>query len=399
MLFSGCLAADGPYPAVSGVAAAADDASVAGNNPAAMTLFEERISRFELVGSYSESTWEGSLGESGPTSTVEDSSSLIIPVASVVTPFRQDWRFGLTFLGWGAAEDYSDDWPGRYFLQEYELLYISAFPSIATRLTDRLSVAGSLALTYTTYDQRKAVPNVEPGLGDGSLTVETDGLSVGFGLSALYEFSRHTRLGFNYRSEIEPSLSGNALFSDLGPVTESILEQAGLLDARIGVTSRQPQSMNLGLYHEFSNTHTVTVDAAWIDFSRFQLAEVYVNGDQIVENRQSFDDAYAVSGSYSWPVAEGWRLGVGGFYVGDVIGDNNRTMTLRLDDIWSLGAGFQWRWRPDRVINATLNYLTLGDAPVQSPEIPDIGRVSGRYTSRDTVYLRVSLSIGPGRAQ
>lgn len=394
ILVVGQLSADGPYPAVSGMAASADDAAVAGNNPAAMTLFDERASRFELVGSYSESTWEGRAGEEGPDTSVHSSDSLVVPVASFVVPFREDWRFGFTFLGWGAGEDYGDDWPGRYFLQEYELLYVSAFPSIATRLTDRLSVAGSLALTYTTYDQRKAVPNVEPGLDDGTLKVETDGLSVGFGISALYEFSPQTRLGFNYRSEIEPSLNGNAKFSDLGPITEQILQQAGLLGARIDVTSRQPQSMNLGVYHDFPNTHTVTADAAWIDFSRFKLAEAYVNGDRIVENEQSFEDALAVSGSYSWPLAEGWRMGVGGFYVSDMIGDNNRTMMLRLDEIWSVGVGFRWQWRPDRVVNFSLNYLTVGDAPVETPEIPGVGQASGRYTSRDTVYARMSLSLG-----
>jgi long-chain fatty acid transport protein len=395
-LFAAQLWADGPYPAFSGVAASADDAGVAGTNPAAMTLFDEREFRFELLGSYSESSWEGTLGNSGLTSTEDDSGSLVLPIGSMVTPLSDDWRFGFTVLGSGFSEEFEDDWVGRYFLQEYELLYISAFPSVATRLTDKLSVAGSLMLTHTTYDQRKAVPNIEPGIGDGTLIVETDGLSVGWGVSALYEFSPDTRLGFNFRSEIEPSLEGKAEFSNLGPITEGILNQAGLLNANIDVNSRQPASVNLGFYHDFENTHTLTVDGAWIDFSRYTLAEVFVNGNQIVENRQSFDDAIAFAGSYSWPVADGWRLGIGGFHVSDVIGDNNRTLTLRLDDIWSFGVGFRWQWRPDRTVNVTFNYLTLGDAPVETPDIPGIGQVSGRYTSRDTYYIRMSLSLGAG---
>ena len=72
-------------------------------------------------------------------------------------------RFGFTLLGSGLSDDYEDGWPGRYLIEEYYLLYISAFPSIATKLTDKLSVAASLALTYTRYEQEKAVKKPGPG--------------------------------------------------------------------------------------------------------------------------------------------------------------------------------------------------------------------------------------------
>ena len=263
-------------------------------------------------------------------------------------------------------------------------------------MTDKLSIAGSLALTYTTYEQRKAVPNIDPGYGDGTLRVDTDGLSVGFGLSALYEFNENTRLGFNYLSEIEPELDGRAKFSDLDPITESILDEAGLLNAKIDVTSRQPQSITLGVLHDRPNGHTVTVDAAWSDFSRFLVSEIYVEGEQIIENKQEYDDAIAFSASYSWPISDRIRLGVGGLLVSDIVGRTNRTMAFRLDDMWSVGFGVKWKWRENRTLNVSLNYLTIGDAPVESPIIPGVGGVTGRYTSRNTWFLRAALSFGSG---
>ena len=390
--------ADGPYPTFAGVSAAADDALVAGTNPAAMALFDERQGRFEVLGFASQSTWEGQLGEDGPTTVTDSDSSTAVPVGAMIMPIKDNWWFGFTVVGSGFSEEFDDDWVGRYFLQEYELVYISAFPSIATRLTDKLSVAGSLALTYTSYDQKKAVPNIDPGYGDGSLLVETDGVSVGYGLSALYEWTDQTRFGLTYRSEIEPSLEGKAKFSDLGPITEDILDRAGFLDARIDATSRQPRSASLGLHHDRANDHTLTLDGAWINFSRFKVAEVYVEGEQIVENQQDYDDALAFSASYSWPVSGRTRLGIGGLIVSDFVGRSNRTMAFRLDDMWSLGFGVKWQWRENRTLNVSLNYLTIGDAPVQTPEIPGLGEVTGRYTSRDTLYLRAAISFGSGPA-
>ena len=396
LLFAQTVLADGPYPTFAGVSAAADDALVAGTNPAAMTLFDGRQGRFELLGFASESTWEGQLGEDGPATTMDSDSSTLVPVGAMITPFRDNWWFGFTIVGSGFSEEFDDDWAGRYLLQDYELVYISAFPSIATRLNERWSVAASLALTYTTYEQRKAVPNVEPGIGDGSLFLETDGLSVGYGLSALYEWTDRTRLGLTYRSEIEPSLKGKAKFSDLGPITEEILDQAGLLGAKVDVTSRQPRSATIGLSHDRSNGHSVTLDGAWINFSRFKVAEVYVEGEQLVENLQDYDDAIAFSASYSWPINDRTRLGLGGLVVSDFVGRSNRTMAFRLDDLWSVGIGVKWQWREDRAVNVSLNYLTVGDAPVESPELPGLGPVTGRYTSRDTVYLRAAISFGGG---
>jgi long-chain fatty acid transport protein len=389
--------AGGPYPAISGVSATVDDAAVASQNPAGMTYFDERVSRFEALGFFSDSTWDVQLDELDQEVTIDDDSSLLVPVVALVTPFRENWWFGFTVQGAGASEEFQDDWPGRYFLQEYELLYISAFPSIATKLTDKLSVAGSLALTYTTYDQRKAVPNVEPGFGDGSLRLESDDLTVGFGLSMMYDISARTRFGAVYRSAQEPDLDGSAKFSNLGPVTEAILERAGLISAKINVTSKQPQSITMGISHDFENEHTMTLDAVWADYSEFVLAEVYVNGDQIVSNEQEYDDVFAFSASYSWPVADNWRLGVGSFYVSDMVGDENRSLAFRADSIWSLGAGFEWQWKDNRTVTASLNYLEIGDAPVSTPEIPGIGQVTGAFTSRQTVYFRVAISLGSGK--
>jgi long-chain fatty acid transport protein len=385
--------AGGPYPAISGIAAAADDASVSSTNPAAMTRFDRRVMRGEVSAFFTDNTWEGRIGDEGPEFRSEDSQTTIVPSGNTVMPVRDNLWFGFTVLGSGFSDDYEDGWPGRYFIEEYDMIYLSAFPSLATKVTDKLSISASLAITYTTYEQIKAVPN-DPGFEDGELEIDTDGWSAGWALSSLYEFSDTTRLGLIYRSKIDPDLSGRAKFSGLGPVTEAILDAAGLLNASINVTSAQPKSVVAGIYHQFEDTGAVTVDAVWSDFSNFSLSEIYVNGNQIVENDVQYDDIFAVSASYSRPVAERWRVGIGGFITNDMVKDDQRTLTLRLDRIWSLGIGFDWQWKTDRKLSVTFNYLKIDDAPVTSPPIPGIGPVTGRFTDRGTIYLRAAIAFG-----
>ncbi len=352
--------------------------------------------RYELLAFFTDNTWEGQLG-SGPSFRSEDSTTTLVPVGNLVLPLKNDWFFGFTMLGSGFSDDYADDWPGRYLIEEYTLLYISAFPSIAKKVNDKLSLGASLALTYTDYEQIKAVPN-DPGLDDGRLKVNADGTTVGFSLSSLYEFSPRTRVGFVYRSELDPSLDGKAKFSNLGPVTESVLDAAGLLNASIDIESRSPQAINAGLYHEFTDSSAVTFDVVWADFSEFLLTEIYVNGDQLAETAVSYDDIYAFSASYSRPVSDRLRIGFGAMYVDDMVEDDERTLTLRLDSLWAAGVGLEWQWTPERAVTFNLSYIQLDDAPVVSPSIPVLGSVSGEYSDRGTIFLEVGLSYGAGPA-
>jgi len=388
------IATAGPFPTKSGIAASAENATVAAYNPAAMTRFDARAMHLGIFGFFSESTFEGSASGTGQTFTSESDSSTIIPSGNFILPFKDNWWFGFTVLGVGFSDDFGADWAGRYIIQDYSLAYISAYPSIATKITDKLSVAASLMLTYTVFEQNKAVLNLDPGFDDGSLNLDADGWSGGFSFSMLYEFNERTRLGAVYRSELDPDLDADLNFSGLSPTTEAALDAAGLLNAPANVTSRSPQSFNIGIHHDFANTHSLAVDLVWIDFSQFQLSEIYINGNNLVESDPTYEDIIALSVGYNFPISERVRLGVGAFVTDEMITDENRTMMLRLDSATSYGVGVDWLSKSGRGYSLTLNYLDLGDAPVSSPDLPVLGVISGKYSKRDTIYMEFGAAFG-----
>ncbi len=388
------VAADArPYPGLSGLTATADSAATAGSNPAGITRLDKRALEAEIMLFDSRSKWQSGF-ENGDTSTSKSSSSTLIPRIFFVEPIDERTSFAFTVLGAGFSDDLGD-WPGRYFLREYDALYVSALPSLAYQLDDKWSVAGSIAITYASYEQERAVANIfDPGFGDGKSRIETDSLEYGFGLSALYEISAATRWGVAYSSQIDATQEGRNRLSRLGPRTEEVMRRLGVLDADVEVRSQSPQSIFVGVYHEFPNRHAITIDTAWIDFSEFQLSEFYFNGQGFLESEQKFDDIFAFAASYSWPVAERWMLGVGGLVTSQIIDDTQRTMSLRLDSIASLGVAAEWQWKPDYRIEASLSYMDFGDSPVSTPPIPGMGSFSGEYVSRATYLLQLSLKYG-----
>ena len=383
-----------PHAVASGLAAAADSALTAGSNPAGMTRFDAPSYQAEIFGFFSDSRWKEALSNSGQQRSTDSSSETVIPFAAMVRPINDKFVFGFTILGAGFSDDLGD-WPGKYFMESYDALNISAFPSLAYRVNEKLSIAGSLSLTYASFEQERVVSNLlDPGTSEGSARLETDGLDVGFGLSMLYEVNERTRWGLAYHSEMDPTLDGEVSYSGLGPNTTAVLDKGGFVGAKIDVESRTPESLLVGLYHEFNNGHAITVDLAWSHFSRFKLSELYFDGEGLANNEAAYEDIVALSAGYSWALSNRWSMSVAALYVDDMVENKQRTMTLRLDSLWSVGAAAEWQWTEKRAIQIGLSYISLGDAPVTTPEIPGLGSLSGEYTSRELVFLRVGMSVG-----
>ncbi|MFZ0133490.1 MAG: outer membrane protein transport protein, partial [Desulfobacterales bacterium] len=87
-----------------------------------------------------------------------------------VTP---DLKLGFALTGnFGAPLSYDDNWAGRYYVQETTLLGISLVPSLAYKVTDKLSLGAGLTAMYGTYTNQVAINNVDPAFGDGRLKLD-----------------------------------------------------------------------------------------------------------------------------------------------------------------------------------------------------------------------------------
>jgi long-chain fatty acid transport protein len=381
-----------PYPLGTGLAASADSAQTASSNPAGIARFSRRAVDADVLWFTSDSEWTSELSGTGQQFNSTSSGDTVVPRFAIIQPINDRWTTSFTFLGTGFSDDLGN-WPGRYFIQSYDSIFVSAFPSLAYRINDRWSVAASAAITYSSFEQERAVRNIfDPGFGDGRSKVEADSVEFGFGLSALYQSSERTRWGLTYSSEINPSRNADNELSGIGPNTEAVMQRLGILDADLRIKSTSPESMVAGLYHEFASADAVTVDLAWINFSDFRLSEFYFDGQSFARSNPRYNDIYALSASYSWPVGQRWMLGVGGLVTNQMIDDDERTMTLRLDALWSLGLAGEWRWTDSRRVKVSVSYIGMGNAPVSTPSIPGFGSLEGRFTDRDTLLFQVGVS-------
>ncbi len=381
-----------PYPLGTGLAAAADSAQTASSNPAGISRFAQRAVDADVLVFSSESEWESEFSGNGIQFNSKDSSETVVPRFALIQPINDRFSTSFTFLGTGFSDDLGD-WPGRYFIESYDSVLVSAFPSLAYRIDDQWSLAASAAITYSSFEQERAVRNIfDPGFGDGRSKIEADSIELGFGLSTLYQFSENTRWGLTYSSEINPSRDADNDLSGLGPRTEEAMRRLNILDADLTIESTSPQSMSTGVYHEFADKSAVTADLVWIDFSEFRLSEFYYDGQSFASSDPRYDDIYALSASYSWPVSRRWMLGVGGLVTNQMVDDDERTMTLRIDALWSLGIAAEWLWTDTRSVKMSVSYMGMDDAPVSTPSIPRFGSLEGEFSSRGTLLFQLGMS-------
>lgn len=236
-----------------------------------------------------------------------------------------------------------------------------------------------------------------PGQPDGHMELSDGDFSLGFQLGLLYELSAKTRMGLTYRSSTDTEFSDTPELSGLSPAREALLD-GGIRDAEIDLESEFPQIVAAGVYHEFGNGYSGTMDVAWIDFSEFGLTEATLGNMAVETSEAQYDDMWAVSAGYGWPINEDWTMRAGVAYVSSGVEDENRSFTFRLDRIIGVGVGVgaEYRWGSDRVLGFNLTYYDLGDGPV-SQDVPLLGTLSGEYDENYALGLDISLRWIPER--
>ena len=363
-------------PAFSGIAAKANDSMSANHNPAGLARIKESEWTGRLIWFRSESTFDATEESLGGASSSDDSGSTLIPVVYYARPLSDHIGFGFSFQGVSFSEDYGNG-PQRYAAEEYTLSSISFVPALGFQLNDKWSAGAGVSVNYSEFEIKSAVFN---GVGqpDGRFKLEADDIDLGFTAGLVYELSAHTRFGVRYQSESNPELSGTPKYSNVDNPPDK---------REITKKNTFPQSVTFGVYHEFVERSWMTADLSIIEFSEFGFTEFRIGDKSIEPREQNFDDTWAITAGYNYRLDSRWILKVGALYLDQPVSDDNRTSTWRLDSIWGVGLGAEYTFSDNQMFAFNLNYLDLGNAPVEAGN----GGVVGEYDENYAIVLDVSF--------
>ncbi|TRX58113.1 OmpP1/FadL family transporter [Thalassomonas sp. M1454] len=370
-------------PAQTGFFAQADGAGTSATNPAGMTRLKGTHHELHAIVALGLSSVEVNQDQSTYDGGDPDSDYLpvVVPGYYYVTELNEDWRFGFSAnIPSGVGADNGNKWAGRYYSDEFSLIYIAATPAIAYKVNDNLSLGAAISFTYNYSSSTSAVKNTGPDSADGKLEYEAGALAINTSVSMLYEFNQYTRIGLVYGTEGSADLEGDLEFSGLDANREEQL--ANLQDGEFEVENIIPQRVQFGLYHETEQGDFFTFDTVWADFSEFGSGDVSINESDTISVTSNYKDVWFMSLGYGWQAEDNLTYKVGVMHVTSGIDDEYRSLSMPIDELWGVGAGFtldegENKW------DVNFNIYKQGDAKVDTGPSLSRGRV---VTKRDTPY-------------
>ncbi len=263
----------------------------------------------------------------------------------------------------GLAVDPSDDWVGRNWMTEAQLIALNFEPSVGVRLSEQWSLGAGFDVQYLTFEQKL----VGPAAGLIPLGLDGDSWDVGFSASVLWEPLGTTRVGARYRSQVSHNLSGDL----------TVVETA----APISTSFTLPMSATFSIYHEVSQKVALILDAGWTDWSAFDYNVVsFDNNDAQVELPRNFKDTWNVSLGSHISLSPTWLLMLGGGYVSSAVDDENRTPDLPVDQQIRGSAGIEYGINARWTVGANYTLAWLGENKIDQT-LPPQRRMVGDYNA------------------
>ena len=310
-----------------GSASAPDDCAVVVNNPAAMSEFKTSCLQGDLTAINFGTEFHGSgtdlLGRPLTGDTGGDGgTTLPVPAIHYIMPINEQFAFGAALsVPFGFQTEYHDRWMGRYQAQTTKLQSPALTFSGSWRATDQFSVGFSLIAQRTSATLGQAINLgtilAQPTNGawlpqeaDGRGKLKGNDWGWGWDLGLLWKPTDADRIGFNYHSQIDHTISGNATFeipSNLKPYFGGAFTNTSG-DADFNT----PAYARLSWWHTADARLSFGADIGYTHWSSFKsLVIKYGNPAQAAFNSPSifdFRNTWFVSAGADYRLNDQWTL-------------------------------------------------------------------------------------------
>ena len=265
------------------------------------------------------------------------------PVASNITV-----GIGVT-NPYGLGTEWPSDWVGKYITTKVNLASFFYTPTVAYRVSDRLSIGAGLNIVTGTVQlqQEENVINT-----DTKVAIDMNAKAAyGFNVGVLYKISPELSAGVSYRSSVKLNAAGNVSFTPQIPVVN-------VIDDDVTSSLTLPATGFAGLAYKASPNLTVEADYQYVGWSSYKDLTIDFKNDPTkdVSEPKNYSDTYIIriGGEYTMDALK-IRAGylydhspVASAYVDPILPDANRNGV-------NVGLGYQFT----KNISADVSYMFL----------------------------------------
>lgn len=297
--------------------ARADDASAIAYNPAGLAFLTHNRALVNLT-----PVQPHVQVSMGGFATDSEQRWVAVPSAFYAHKLSDDVALGFgVFAPIGLGVQYPENYGGS--LISYRSMGMAVFfrPAIAFKVTDDLSLGGSVDFVYSKMTVYRKLPYAMLGLPiDGSIDDRTsvDGTGFGFSLGALYKLGDDIRIGATYRHEVDIDYEGDVDYSVQPSGIPMIDGMLGSLFFDQVVTSdiTIPSEFTLGVMVQATPELSVSADLAWTGWSSVDVIPMFHEVSQLDQDFLMYwEDTWMLRAGFEY-LATPW-LALRGGYVRD----------------------------------------------------------------------------------
>ena len=367
-----------------GAAARAQGPSTIASNPAGMSYLPGTQITAGLQVLYGDLSFDRDSNTNVPGSGSGNALDPIPGGSFFVTHQLDDhWSVGFGQYGdFGLAENYDNNWSGRYFAQNASVLGVSMVPSVAYRFNDQWSVGIGVKAMYGMLKADTAIDRSPFGLtdrSDGQFKYRDNDWGFGANVGVIYAPQPGTRLGLTYTSKVDLNFEDNLDVKGDGPALRRLDNANTQLDMTV------PQTVTLSLFQQLDRQWALLASVNWQDWSEF--GQIATQIDTTANNARSttvdagFKDTWHLSLGAQYQATQQLLWNVGVAYDSSAVSDGNRTVTVPMAESWRIATGATYALSKDTDVNVSWAMVWLGDMPVDQSKTVSGDRISGQFDS------------------
>lgn len=295
----------------------------------------------------------------------------------------EQWSIGFGSYGdFGLAENYDNDWAGRYFVQNASIAGLSLVPSAAYKFNEQWSLGVGLKAMYGMLQADAAINRAPFGLlerADGQFKYADNTWGYGANLGVIYAPQPGTRIGLAYTSKVDLNFEDRLDVKGSGPLMDRLADLKTKLDMSV------PQTATLSLYQQLDPQWALLASVNWQDWSNFGEVAIEVDtsllGAVSSTVNANYKDTYqlALGTQYQATPKLLWNAGIA--YDSSAVSDSHRSVTMPMGEAWRVGTGATYSLDQNTDLNLSWDLVWMGDMPVQQSKSLSGERLSGQYSN------------------
>jgi long-chain fatty acid transport protein len=309
-------------------------------------------------------------------------------------PVNDKWGWGLSVTSIsGAVLEYEQpqDFAGRYWATEVDLLTINVAPAFSYKVTDDLSLGLSIPVMFASLDMDVAIPGAAciPGplqCPEGLARIKDgDDISATISVSTLWQATSRLRLGALYMGKQDLKFDSDLEITLPTGVTQDAVAS--------DVEFTYPQMIRTWAAQEVNDKLTLMASLAWEDWSSFDNITISTPiGDGALP--RNWDDTWHFALGLRWRTEGPWTFYTGVGYDTDPTQASDRTADMPIDEQWRLSGGTTYQFVGGSKLGVSVTYADYGDAKIDNGGTRPISglpwNVNGKYDTNRILFVGVN---------